>query len=699
MTAAAERSALVTDFENTVGKRTEKAKGFLTSHPFAAAAVAAILCLCILQVDRNPEKYFVGGLRFLRPPVALALSIVALAWAWDRLIRFEEKRLVCAVYICGFVGVEFLLWRLLSLSEVAIYVLPFLGAGIFALDCIRNKLPSGAAFVCVGLSWVAAFGFNLWVFGACAFLASAFAYVSGLEYPLWKRIISAAFPVVGAVCAYIFYDSAAENVAQTLLVALLALVVCAALSIVVYKGLSSEQFVFIMFAAGFAIRLYYVLGIQGTQNQHDVWSFGNTDAPKHNLYIRFIYEYGKLPQNAENLYDGLSQFYHPPLHHALAALWMRIQTAMGIEMPLAYENVQYLTLFYSSAIMVASKKLFEEFRLKETGLAVACAVIAFHPTFYILAGSINNDVLCILLFVLAMLYSVRFYKNQSIGNTVALALCIGLGMMAKLNVALVAIGTGMLFLYMLFCKENGGFAKSFKRLWKRFVLFGSICVPLGLWWSIYLYVRFDMPLGYVPSMSSSSTQFVGDKSFLQRIFGFNALRLGNIYPNIGLSGIDGEAGAKFYDYGILPYSIKSSLFGEYFYKHGLSTLRNGIAYVLMLGTLVLIGLAIFSMLKYFFCGLRGDKLKGEHSVGYQYLVVCYAVMMTSYIMFCFSYPFTCTMDFRYIVPLLPIAAIFIAKLFDSEDIIKSEKARFVLGKVAVSATIIFSLSSAFFYSF
>ncbi len=683
-----------------------KKKGFLASHPYVAAAVAAIMCLCIGQKFQS-ERGFVSEnaalLVYNRYALGLAFAAIALFWAMDIIKCFEKNRIKAVVYACGFLGAEVLLWRLFAIDDVMLYALPLLPMLMLLADWFIYKKPSGVSSSCLGLACLTAFGFNIWTLCLCAAIASCFMWFYGAGQSLWKRCVSILCPLCGAAGAYYMYNSAGEDRVQILLVSAMIILIAAAISVQIYKGLSLEQLIFVLFAAGFVLRLCYVLGIAGTQNQHDVWQITNLKAPKHNLYIRYIYENGALPQTAENLKDGLSQYYHPPLHHALAALWMRIQTAIGIDFYLAYENVQYLTLFYSTAIMVAAKKLFEEFGLKKTGLALACAVMAFHPTFYILAGSVNNDVLCVLLFVLSMLYSMRFFKKQSVGNTVALALCIGLGMMAKLNVALVAIGTGMLFIYMLFCKANGGFALSFKRLWKRFALFGAICVPLGLWWTVYTKLRFDLPIGYVPSMSAtpSNSQFVGNYGVLSRLFGLDALRIGNIYPNIGLAGINGEAGVKFYDYGILPYSVKSSLFGEYFYKHGVSDVQNIVGYVLMFATLAIIFLALFAMGKRFLVTfLKGGKAStGEYGVGYQYLTVCFVVLLFSYILFCFSYPFTCTMDFRYIVPVVPIAAVFLGKLVESDDFIKNGKVRSAVKAFAITAVSAFAISSALFYSF
>ena len=55
------------------------------------------------------------------------------------------------------------------------------------------------------------------------------------------------------------------------------------------------------------------------------------------------------------------QYNHPPLHHFLAAVWIKAFQWFGVtgEMQLA-ETLQYLTCFYSCAMLVVVYRIFEE---------------------------------------------------------------------------------------------------------------------------------------------------------------------------------------------------------------------------------------------------------------------------------------------------------------------------------------------------
>ncbi len=522
------------------------------------------------------------------------------------------------------------------------------------------------------------------------------------ELTLAKHIISTvALLGGGAGIRYLLatdYTPSEKAVLISALVCAISLVILAA-----DEGIKTKHVIAIMFVMGFALRLGYVLNVMVPDNQHDVFSiYFNARYPRHNTYIWHIYETGTLP--TENVYDinQLSQLYHPPLHHYTAALWMRFQNMIGIDAFAAYENIQYLTLFYSAAIMVAADKLFLHFKFSG-GLRIALfALIAFHPSFYILAGSINNDVLCILLMAVAALYSVRWYDSPSLFNTVALAFSIGGAMLAKLSGAVVAFGTAYLMLAKLLDLRTG-IVNNFKALWHRFVVFGAVCFPLGLWWSVRCNILYGMPFGYVPSMSQSpaNEQYLHGFSYWERLSGKGSVTLQNIYPNIGGTDVLGGEG-RFFDYGIAPYAFKSSFFGEYFHKLNVAPLQNKLAYAMTFAALALILFSLAGMAVGFYVGYRNDRnhnirknpflVQGQEQ-GFRFVLIFHAAMVASYVLFCFKYPFTCTMDFRYIVPTLITGAVS-AGVFLSGDY----KWKKPLKYAYIAITAVFCLASATFYA-
>ena len=77
-----------------------------------------------------------------------------------------------------------------------------------------------------------------------------------------------------------------------------------------------------------------------------------------------------------------------------------------------------------------------------------------------------------------------------------MAVIYGLGVMTKVSVGVIALFTAVVFVIML-VKTVKTDAKQWKMLMLRYIVFGLISLPLGLWYSVRNYRMFGQPLGYV----------------------------------------------------------------------------------------------------------------------------------------------------------------------------------------------------------
>lgn len=680
--------------------------GFIEKHPYLACVLLCSASLFVAQtheIDNSVRNIVVGeyGLIWQIPVFALLSVLVC---AFSAFVKEKEKNAYKrALYIAASVGAAFFVLRTLSLMgellrNVVMIATAVLLISLFIALRVKGKLYASALVAACALAVCACFGVGYVLVGVTVVLYCLSVYTKG-GIKLGKGIV---------VCLLILFTALAVAVTGILVSApkekfiLTGIILCLGLYFVsVTRGSSAvPPVIMLLFGLGLLMRFVYVLDVDLPHNQHDVFSYFS-DKPRHNTYIRYIYENWSLPKSQVYGHDaGLSQYYHPPLHHFIAALWMKLQTTLGITEYAAYENVQYLTMFFSTAMMVAAYQLFKEFKLKGLALYTAFAVIALHPTFFIFAGSVNNDPLTTLFLFLSMLYTVRWYRDKSYKNILILAFTIGFGMMTKLSGAMIAFGTGFVFLYALFTEKTGGLFENFKALWKKFALFAAVCFPLGLWWPIRCMHRFNMPLGYVPALSSQDDMYLGDYSFLERLTGIGSYRITNPYPNIGATQMDGSFMSsleeRFYDYGIAPYLVKSSLFGEYFCKRNVNQVQNIVAYVLVASALVLIAISLFGLVMGIRSLLRRDEVNGvvskENIIPYLFLLIYYVFLVGSYVSFCFGYPHTCTMDFRYIVPTLLIGAVWTGLL------INRRKRWLVPVKILLaSATVVFCFASFAFY--
>jgi len=264
-------------------------------------------------------------------------------------------------------------------------------------------------------------------------------------------IISKVVIILGILCilSAIVFDVTQSYNGTALVVCGLIVIIGLAIYLAVNKKLTTQNVILLLFAAGFILRLDYVLYTKLAETsrirQHDVYDFGSGKG--HAGYIEFFYENGfKLPDFNPTT---KSQFYHPPLNHFIAALWMRLLTTFGASYSRAVSSIQFLPLFYSSCCMIVCERIFSKLKIEGLGKILAVSIVAFHPTMILLSGSINNDCLALLFTMLAVYYTVVWYDDPTNRNILMLALSIGLGMSTKLSAALVSIPIAAVFLMKL----------------------------------------------------------------------------------------------------------------------------------------------------------------------------------------------------------------------------------------------------------
>jgi len=468
----------------------------------------------------------------------------------------------------------------------------------------------------------------------------------------FKRIMQGKNPylVFGAVflMLHILFDPVKNDNMSIFMLLLMFCMIALSIPLLIKKQLTYDRAAVLIMMIGLMVRIIYVLNTPALVRQHDLApdNYGQMD------YILHFVNSWSLPDT------NLIQFYHPPLHHMICAIWFRISAFFNVEHDTIIESFQYLTAFYSSCLMVVTYRIFIHLKLKKQFLLVATALVAFHPTMVILAGSINNDMLAILFYVSAFLWMLRWWEEQSIKNTVLLALCVGLGMMVKIGNATLAFVIAPFFLYKLI-KENQWASRL--KLATKFLIFGCISIPLGLWHAIRNLIEFGQPLGFVLEQQVGGWLDRGDVPLFSRIFSFPLEQL-VASPYVVLKT----------DYSLPIYTVKCSLFGEWSYTN-----MDFLAIALVALNIILIAMSLIAMV---YTLVRKQKTE------YWMLFALWLVHIVSHVFFYIRYPFACSMDFRYIVPTLICGAGFIC--IAGQRLAEEREGLWKIIRLAVSAPII-----------
>ena len=257
-----------------------------------------------------------------------------------------------------------------------------------------------------------------------------------------------------------------------------------------------------------------------------------------------------------------------------------------------------------------------------------------------MASWINNDALVFYFMTWIVLYTVRWYRKASWGNTWMLALGFGLGMMSKASCSLMAFFTGAVMLMKLIClrKERAGQREvSVGGLFLRFLGFGAVAFPLGLFFPIRNLIRFGQPLNYVLRLNIPG---VSEPGVVQRYLTFPFARLFNpIFAETDESNLN-------------LFLLKTASFGEFQY---VDRLKPWAAAVLA-ANLILILLTLAAVVLVW---------KRETNLFWRWTFPgLWLLLYGSAVVFTWQYPFTCSMDARYVTPTILLGALYLGKAMD-----------------------------------
>ncbi len=447
-------------------------------------------------------------------------------------------------------------------------------------------------------------------------------------------------------------------VAKIFMVVSIGLILAVAAYLGITKRLSKRYIVFLLLLIGYVLRVGVMLAAAASSYQHDVFT-GNFDG--HEAYAWTIFETGALPTT--NVY----QFYHPPLNAFVQAGFMRfmdgltallggerISARFAYGMPeylteyryYLYSTCQILSVTYSFIISVVSVKMLKMFKFSDKIYLLLAAFVILFPRNIQFATSLNNDALSYLGATCALFFALRWWKKKSLCYILPCAISIGLGMMSKLSSATVAFPIAGIFIYefarTLLKKEDS------LKLWKMILQYGLfllICAPLGLWFQVYAKIRFDQPFGYVFS-NLNSKLYTGDHSLFSRfLFTFD---ISEYFGSIFCRPFDCH-------YNLFAYALRSSIFGEFSYAQGEGFAILSLMFAYMGVMLLFIGLI--------FCFVRFHKeqrktyslLPQGNVVSYKEFLFVFLLVQSqalSEIFFYAKMPYACTMDFRYIMPMI-----------------------------------------------
>lgn len=371
--------------------------------------------------------------------------------------------------------------------------------------------------------------------------------------------------------------------------------------------------------------------------QHDVTGKGG-----HAYYAYHIFSNWYLP---ESNFHELSQ---PPINATLQAICMKIfspfikYSKYYYDFIKLYATAKILTFIYSLITLYIIYKILKEFNLSKFATNVAFAIFAFYPGMIVMSTQYSNDAISYMFFYLSLFLSIKWAKNKNLKTIILLALSIGIGMLTKVSVGLIAFITGPMMLTVLLTEKK----KS--NIIFQLLIFALIVFPLGLSYSIRNLILFKQEIGGVYEISKNSLLDLRRYSYTinDRFLSFPINKL-----------FDKDYGIfhSTFEYNVWIDLIKTSTFDEFNFAKDISFgniinhfftfiyILNFIFYIIGFTSIIKI---LIDIVKNIFTA----KIKFQNPV-LNFKIMCvllFILAISAYLFFNIRYPYSCNSNYRYI---------------------------------------------------
>lgn len=410
-----------------------------------------------------------------------------------------------------------------------------------------------------------------------------------------------------------------------------------------FSGTSVDSVTALIFAGGLMVRLLYFINTNQDTRSYDVWG--------HTEYIEYLVHHWTLPK----IHQGW-QTYQPPLYYFLAATCYKILNLFHITAPgEIWRYLQLLSLFLYMGFLGVALKILDRAIAKLPGLPeanqatastanspflkqkrsrkvigyIAFALIVFWPSGIMHSVRLGNDVLLYLFFGLSLLYLLKWHEEGSDCNLYLGFSFATLGVMTKSNALPLYVLFGLILLI-----------RFFKAHLRKVAILGLILLlGLGIAFGRTLAEKTQDPSGnlMVANLNGLSPGLKVENK-LQNYLHFDW----KVYFNEPYTYTWEDKGGRQFFWNFL---LKSSLFGEFSFDR---PWNNRFMIALSLLLLLLIFYTISSL-----------ALMGPYGKGHWIYIATLVVLVLASMAFRFIAPYSCSNDFRYVLPLIiPFGSLF-----------------------------------------
>ena len=365
--------------------------------------------------------------------------------------------------------------------------------------------------------------------------------------------------------------------------------------------------------------------------QHDVMSENG-----HLDYAAYIFRNWRLGNH------NLCEFSQPPINAFLQAVVMKILSPFirysKSFYTRLYEPTIILSFLYSCITILIVYKILQEFDFDKKIKNIIFAIFTLYPSIIIMSTQYSNDNISYMFFYLSLLLSIRWAKNKDLKTIILLALSIGIGMLTKISVGLIAFITGPMMLAILIRSDDK------KKIFMQLVIFALIVFPIGMSYSIRNLILFKQPIGSIYEVAINTK--LNLRKYSYTIFDrFLSIPLNKIFEK--------ENGIyhNYFEYNVWIDLIKTSTFDEFHLGEGSNIemfctilyVANIIFYV---ASFISIIITFVKVIKSVFV----KKIRHNNSL-LNFRIIClmlFTLAIFAYLYFNIRYPYSCNSNYRYV---------------------------------------------------
>lgn len=369
-----------------------------------------------------------------------------------------------------------------------------------------------------------------------------------------------------------------------------------------------------VFAAALWMNLWYVFASMGNVRQYDYFNF----VMFADYFIRNDFFVKQPIMFLQEVY------FQPPLWGFVSALICKIGMLLGKTQENAFDAVRFLSLFAVSGAMIIFWRLMGEFKFSDKVKFWVFVLFCFFPANTMAANLVNNDAMVYFLMIAAVYVSFLWYESGAWQQALLIAGILFVAGMVKFSGLMVVPAIGTLGVCRLLRAEN----KFSSQLWGQFAVIGLGAV-FGFGWGLFL-MYFNLPL--VPPPMNVGFQDLSTVSLVDRLFRLDTV----FYPFA-------DIGRGHLEVNVFATLLKTALFGEWSWAQGMWA-----------NLLYLLGGVLAFFLGGSFVALGKYKFGKDYAFNWFCVVLVVSVLL-AWTGFWLEYPYFCSVEFRYVMILLPIS--------------------------------------------